>query len=147
MEAFFSSTQIEFYRGPILVSVCYVILYYLFISNILFTKNRLKKEYKAKKLKFDRYFGQDREMLAADRIQLNMLEHMPPFLILLWLCAFVVSPLEATIYGGIYTASRAFYPFIVGKSMGMLIPMSILFVTGIGYLMLFLIALRIIQHL
>ena len=147
MDALFSSTQIEFFKGPIWVTVSYVILYYLFMSNILFTKIRLKKEYKAKKMKFDRYFGQDRDMLAADRIQLNMLEHMPPFLILMWLCAFVVSPLEATIYGGIYTGSRAIYPFIVGKSMGMLIPMRILFVTVTGYLMLFILAIRIIQHL
>ncbi|MFT6233578.1 MAG: hypothetical protein ACJAZO_004099, partial [Myxococcota bacterium] len=46
------------------------------------TKSRLVAGYQSRGEKFDRYFGQDREMLASDRTQLNMLEHMPVFLAL-----------------------------------------------------------------
>ena len=73
------------YVGPLLVTVAYVVIYYLLVANQLRVKRRLKREYQARGEKFDRYFNTDRELLAADRYVGNMLEHMPPFLALLWL--------------------------------------------------------------
>lgn len=124
---------IEF-KGPILVTAGYFLVYYIFLLNILRTKMRVFKAYKSRGEKFDRYFGQDREMLAADRIQLNMLEHMPLFLLLMWLHATFVSIPQATWLGGIYTASRFIYPIIVGSRLGREIPMKIMPITFTGYI-------------
>ena len=122
--------------GPILVTVAYVLLYYVFQIHIVFVKNRLKAEYAERGEKFDRYFGQDRHMLAADRVQLNTLEHMPPFLVLLWLNAIFVGPLGATIAGGAYVLGRALYPVMMGGRLGRGVRGSILFSTAIGYAVL-----------
>ena len=95
-------TDIEGFAGPVVITVAYVGLYYAFQIYIMNTKTRLRMAYTAREERFDRYFGQDREMLAADRIMLNMLEHMPPFLALLWLNAVFVGQLSTTIAGGVY---------------------------------------------
>ncbi len=131
--------------GPVWVTLAYIAVYYWTQVRILGTKSRLRAEYKARDEKFDRYFGQDREMLAADRVQLNMLEHMPPFLILLWLTALLASPLEATVAGGIYTASRLAYPFVIGGRLGRGIPTRILLVTGTGYAVLSYFLVRVVM--
>ena len=133
--------------GPAWVTVAYVGVYYAFMSNLLRVKLRLHGQYKEQGKKFDRYFGQDREMLAADRIQLNMLEHMPVFLVLLWLHAFVVSSYEATILGGVYTGTRALYPLLLGSRLGRNIPLRILWVTFTGYLILGIFAVRIAMNI
>ncbi len=122
------------YHGPIVVTLLYVTLYYAFQIHIMRVKGRLVSEYKARGEKFDRYFGQDRHMLAADRIQLNMLEHMPVFLVLLWMSAVFVDPMFATVVGGIYTAARALYPFLMGDRLGRGIRPRILIATVTGYL-------------
>lgn len=122
------------YHGPIVVTLIYVLLYYLFQIHIMRVKGRLVREYKERGEKFDRYFGQDRHMLAADRIQLNMLEHMPVFLVLLWMAAVFVDPMFATVVGGIYTGARAIYPFLMGDRLGRGIPARILIATVTGYL-------------
>ena len=129
--------------GPTMVTLVYLLLYYAFMVNILFVKIRLVKRYKERGEKFDRYFSQDPEMLAADRIQLNMLEHMAPFLILMWLHALLVSSFEATVLGGIYTLSRLLYPFLVKNGIKRQIPMRILFSTVIGYLIIFIMTIRV----
>ncbi len=121
------------FAGPLVVTLLYVGLYYAFQVNILRVKTALQREAAAKGEKFDRYFGQDRRMLAADRIQLNMLEHMPPFLILLWLNAVFVGGISTTIVGGIYVASRALYPFLVGSRLGRSVKAQIVVATGPGY--------------
>ena len=72
------------FAGPLLVTVAYVVLYYLLFANQLRVKTRLRRAYRARGETFDRYFNTDREMLAADRYVGNMLEHMPAFLVLLW---------------------------------------------------------------
>ena len=125
------------FKGPILVTAVYFLVYYIFLLNILRTKMRVFKAYKKRGEKFDRYFGQDREMLAADRIQLNMLEHMPLFLLLMWLHATFVSIPQATWLGGIYTTSRIIYPIIVGGSLGREVPLKIMPVTFTGYIINF----------
>ncbi len=125
------------YKGPIIVTVIYCLVYYGFLLNIMRTRISCHKKYQREGKKFDRYFGQDRNMLAADRIQLNMLEQMPIFLVLLWLQAVFVSTEGATMLGGIYTGSRAAYPFLIGGRMGKDIPMRILISTMIGYGVIF----------
>jgi uncharacterized membrane protein YecN with MAPEG domain len=122
--------------GPIAVTLAYVLLYYGFQVNVLRVKSRLSREYAARGEKFDRYFSQDRHMLAADRQQLNMLEHMPPFLVLLWLVAIFVGPLWATVGGAVYVAARLAYPFAMGSRLGRGVRGSISLATGPGYLVL-----------
>lgn len=131
------------YAGPAWVTLAYVALYYAFLCNILRVKQGLRKQYKQRGEKFDRYHGQDPVMLAADRTQLNMLEQMPPFLILLWLHAVFVSPQEATLLGAIYTGSRVLYPLLMGKELGRQIPMRILVVTVTGYAIIAILVVRI----
>lgn len=119
--------------GPVIVTLLYIFVYYGTQINILRVKTALEREAKARGEKFDRYFGQDRTLLAADRMQLNMLEHMPPFLALLWLNAVFVGPMGATVAGGIYVASRASYPLLMGGRLGRGIPARILVATVPGY--------------
>jgi len=133
--------------GPAWVTLAYIGLYYVFITHGLRVKLRLKREYEERGEKFDRYFGQDREMLASDRIQLNMLEQMPPFLVLLWLHAFIVSSGEAAILGGVYTATRAVYPFMLRGRLGRNVPLRLLSVTFTGYAILAVFGVRIAIHL
>ncbi len=133
--------------GPAWVTLAYVGLYYLFMTNVLRTKVRVGQEYQQRGETFDRYNSRDREMLAADRIQLNMLEHMPAFLLLLWLHAVIVDIDEATIAGGIYVAFRAVYPVVLGKRLGRAVPKRLLFVTFGGYAVLAFLAARIAMKL
>jgi hypothetical protein len=135
------------YAGPVWVTLAYLAIYYVFISNILRTKLGLAKKYWEEGKKFDRYFGQDRQMLAADRTQLNMLEHMPVFLVLLWLHAWVVGPLEATVLGGVYTGTRALYPLVLGGRLGRMVPSRIMVITFTGYGVLAALAVRIAMSL
>jgi len=125
--------QIVNFTGTIMVTAAYVLVYYLIQSYSLHLKIRLAREYKARGERFDRYFGQDREMLAADRYQLNMLEHMPPFMVLLWLHAAVVGDATATVAGSIYVATRIAYPFVVGRRLGGGIKSRVFYVTFFGY--------------
>jgi hypothetical protein len=131
------------FSGPLLVTVAYVVVYYLMISNQLIVRTRLRREYRARGETFDRYFGNDREMLAADRCAGNMLEHMPPFLVLLWLNAIFVGPRGATFAGGAYILSRLVYPFVMGRRLGRGVPSRIMFATVIGYLVLTYMAVRL----
>ena len=125
------------YWGPIGVTLAYLLVYYGFITFVVLpTKTRLVKEYADRGEKFDRYFGQDRQMLAADRVQLNMLEHMAPFLVLLWLHAAFTSVLSATIAGAVYVVSRGLYPVLMGGRLGRGVRGSILASTVPGYLVL-----------
>lgn len=122
--------------GPLVVTIVYVLLYYVAFLRINRTKSRLRRAYADRGEKFDRYFGQDREMLAADRAQLNTLEHMPPFLVLLWLHALFVSPASATVAGTVYLVSRLAHPFVMGARLGRGVKVAILYVTVPGYLVL-----------
>jgi hypothetical protein len=120
------------YAGPLLVTVSYCAVYYALHGYGLRTKKRLGREYSARGERFDRYFGQDRTMLAADRYVLNMLEHMPPFLILLWLHAVFVSPSGATLAGSAYLLTRIAYPFLMGPRLERF-PARVLLATLSGY--------------
>ena len=132
------------YAGPLLVTAAYVVVYYVMITNQLRVKTRLRRAYRARGETFDRYFGMDREMLAADRYVGNMLEHMPAFLLLLWLNAMFVDARSATIAGAAYVGSRILYPFMMGRQLGKGIPSRILFATVIGYLVIAYFVLRLV---
>ena len=114
------------------------------ISNQLRVRTRLRRAYRTRGETFDRYFNTDREMLAADRYVGNMLEHVPAFLILLWLNAIFVGPRGASFVGAAYVVSRILYPFVMGARLGRAVPSRILFVTLIGYLVLAYFAVRLV---
>lgn len=122
--------------GPVVVTLVYLVVYYVSQLHVARTKLRLAREARERGESFDRYFGHNREMLAADRIQLNTLEHMGPFLALLWMHALFIGPLGATIGGALYVASRILYPLLVGQRLGRGIPNRIVLATGVGYLVL-----------
>jgi hypothetical protein len=124
------------FAGPLLVTVAYVLVYYVMITNQLLVRTRLKRAYRARGETFDRYFNTDREMLAADRYVGNTLEHMPAFLLLLWLNAVFVDPRSASWAGAVYVGARLLYPFVMGRRLGRGVPTRILFVTVVGYLVL-----------
>jgi uncharacterized membrane protein YecN with MAPEG domain len=104
----------------------------------------LRRAYRARGESFDRYFGGDREMLAADRIVGNTLEHMPAFLVLLWLNAIFVGARGATLAGAAYVVSRLIYPLVLGRRLGKGIPTRIVFATAIGYAVLATFAVRLV---
>ena len=124
------------YSSVIWVTLIYILLYYAFMIYGLQVKVRLIKRCKAEGRKFDRYSNQYPELLAADRIQLNTLEHMPPFLILMWLNALIVGPQSATILGGIYVLLRALYPFFMGPELKRSIPLRVFINTFSSYAVL-----------
>ena len=132
------------FSGPLLVTVAYVVSYYLMIVNQLVVKTRLRRAYKDRGETFDRYFSADREMLAADRYVGNMLEHMPAFLALLWLNAVFVGPRGASVAGAIYVLCRLIYPLMMGRRLGAGVPSRILFATILGYSVLAYFALRLV---
>lgn len=124
--------------GPLLVTVAYVVLwYYLLIGVQRKTKYRLQKEYEDQGKVFDRYFGQDEQMLAADRAVLNTQEQMVPFLVAFWMFAVFVSPRVATVLGAAYITLRFFYPRLIGKRLSKMQPKRVYFVTLPCYLIVF----------
>ncbi|MFT7519778.1 MAG: hypothetical protein ACI9MC_001922 [Kiritimatiellia bacterium] len=133
--------------GPMVITLVYILLYYGLQINILRVKNSLVREYRERGERFDRYFGDDRKMLAADRMQLNMLEHMPPFLALLWLNALFVGPFGATIAGSIYLTSRLLYPVLLGSRVGRGVRGKILYATVPGYAVTLYFAVRLVLAL
>jgi len=103
-------------HGPLMVTVTYFVLWYGFLLGLQSrTKYRLKARYEREGKQFDRYFGQDREMLAVDRVVANTHEQMGPFVVSLWLFAIFSSPTYATYLGATYIVLRALYPVILGK--------------------------------
>lgn len=135
------------FAGPLLVTVVYVAVYYAMIVNQLIVKTRLRRAYRARGESFDRYFGADREMLAADRYVGNTLEHMPPFLFLLWLNAVFVGPRGAVLGGAAYVVSRLVYPLMMGRRLGRGVPARMMFATLIGYAVLAYFAARLVMTL
>jgi hypothetical protein len=108
--------SLEHLQGPVVVTV----VYFLFGYSLLFglqsrTKYRLKALYAQEDEVFDRYFGQDEEMLAVDRVVANTHEQMGPFLASLWLYAIFGSPHFATWLGGAYILLRGIYPLLLGR--------------------------------
>jgi hypothetical protein len=125
-------------RGPVLVTVVYFLLWYGFLLGLQSrTKYRLKAQYAKQERAFDRYFGQDEEMLAVDRVVTNTHEQMGPFLVSLWLFAVFASPTYATWLGVAYIALRATYPLLLGKRVSKTQSKRVAFVTFPSYAIVF----------
>jgi hypothetical protein len=114
-----SSSLLEEYRSPILVTCAYLLLYYLFIIyqvltkySVYFHEKQNSKKPSEVKLKDIKYFSSNTSILAADRTVGNCLEQMIPFLTSLWMYAIFISPNDASYYGMIYVCTRAYYPFV-----------------------------------
>ncbi len=112
-----------YYKGPLQVSVAFLILYFLFLffqglsKYYIYLKEKgTNKNVNMTKIK---YFGgsTDRLVLTGDRTAGNMVEQSVPFLASLWLCAIFHSPSEATKLGWYWLASRVIYPFVFHKGM------------------------------
>ena len=116
--------------GPVTVTVAYMVLwYYLLLGLQRGAKYRLAAEYQARDQAFDRYFGQDPQMLAVDRVVTNTQEQMVPFLVALWLSAVLFSPSLATTLGALYVLLRAGYPVLMGRRLERLQPKRVYWVT------------------
>jgi hypothetical protein len=104
------------FHGPLVVTLAYFVLWYALLFGLQTrTKYRLKARYEREGKLFDRYHGQDPEMLAADRAVANTHEQMVPFLASLWLFSVFASPTYATWLGAIYVGLRAIYPILLGR--------------------------------
>ena len=122
-------------QGPVLVTVAYFVLwYYLLIAIQRRTKYGLQARYQQEGEEFDRYFGQDPEMLSADRAVANTLEQMGPFLASFWMYALFISASQATALGAAYVAMRFFYPVLLGKKLSKMQPSTVYRVTIPCYL-------------
>lgn len=126
------------YAGPILVTAAYFGLWYSLLLGLQRgTKYALIAEYKARGEVFDRYFGQDGRMLAADRAVANTHEQMGPFLASMWLHAVFVSANTAALLGAAYVVLRTIYPVLLGKSVSKTQSKRVIFVTAPCYLIVF----------
>ncbi|MEO7327410.1 MAG: MAPEG family protein [Minicystis sp.] len=127
-------TAIALYKGPIVVTALYFCLwYYLLLGLQRGTKYRLRAEYAARGEEFDRYHGQDGQMLAVDRAVINTQEQMVPFLVSMWLHALVVSVAQATALGVAYVVLRALYPKLLGSTLTKTQSKRVFFATGPSY--------------
>ena len=125
--------MLETYQWPVVVTVAYAAVYYTIMMYVMTVRVRVARDARDRGERFDRYFSEDRQLLAADRMQLNMLEHMPMFLVGLWVHAVLVGAESAAIAGAVYVASRALYPFMMGRRLGRFVRTRILFATVPGY--------------
>jgi len=130
--------EASFYLGPIMVTTVYFIFwYYLLFGLQKGTKTKLRREYKERGKVFDRYFGNNEEMLAADRAVINTQEQMIPFLVSLWLQAVFVSSIMATLLGAVYVVLRMLYPVLLGKEISRISNKRVYIVTIPSYLIVF----------
>lgn len=130
--------EINGLQGPVLVTVAYFVLwYYLLIAIQRRTKYRLQAVYLQEGREFDRYYGQDPEMLSADRAVANTLEQMGPFLASFWMYALFISSTQATFLGAAYVGLRFFYPLLLGKKLSKMQPTRVYRVTIPCYLIIY----------
>ncbi|MGB0645583.1 MAG: MAPEG family protein [Bradymonadia bacterium] len=128
--------DVQQFKPVLWVTFAYLVLYYAFMINVLRVKLKVAASSKALGVKFDRYQSTDPALRAADRVQLNTLEHMPPFLILLWLDAAMGSVMVASLLGWTYVGLRALYPVFLGSQLNRNIPNRLLINTFASYLVL-----------
>jgi len=125
-------------HGPLVVTVAYFVLWYGFLFGLQTrTKYRLKARYQKDGKVFDRYLGQDEEMLAVDRVVANTHEQMGPFLASLWLFAIFASPTHASLLGAAYVVLRSAYPLLLGKRVSKVQSKRVAFVTAPCYAIVF----------
>lgn len=121
------------FQPVIWVTLVYILLYYVFLLHALRVKLRVARRCKEAGEPFRRYTQHYPEILAVDRVQLNTLEHMPPFLVLMWLHAHIVSPTSAAYLGTVYVAIRATYPLFLGSALHTSFPKRVFINTFSGY--------------
>lgn len=129
--------DLDAFTGPIVVTAAYFVLWYVLLFRQTRTKYRLRAAYAARGESFDRYFGQDRQMLAVDRAVANTQEQMVPFLFALWLHAAVVSVPVATALGSAYVVCRTLYPVLLGSELDKTQSKRVLIATGPAYLIVY----------
>lgn len=133
-----TTLSVSEYIGPILVTVSYFALWYFLLVGLQRrTKYRLQREYAGRGEVFDRYFGEDEEMLAVDRVVINTHEQMAPFLCALWLHALFVSATAATWLGVAYVVLRSCYPLLMGRRISKVQPRRVYLVTVPCYCIVF----------
>jgi hypothetical protein len=125
-------------RGPLAVTVAYLVMWYGFLFGLQTrTKYRLKARYAKEGKVFDRYFGGDEEMLAADRAVANTHEQMVPFVVSLWLFAIFASATYATWLGAAYVVLRGAYPVLLGARVSKVQSRRVSLVTAPCYAIVF----------
>lgn len=130
----------KIYKGPILVTVTYFVMYYGFLIYQSAMKHRLYYLEKQKEKSTDKkpsykeikYFSSNKWAITVDRTVGNALEQQSAFLCSLWLCAFFASVDSATFYGALYVFFRTLYPFVFPLGGGW-----ILLSTLPGYMLIF----------
>lgn len=133
-----TSSDPSVFSGPIIVTCLYFAYwYYLLLIKQRGLKDRLRKSYQAKGEVFDRYFGQNEEMLAVDRVVINTQEQMVPFIVSLWLFSAFVSTSYATIFGSVYIVLRLGYPALLGQKVSKVNSKKVCFVTIPCYVIIF----------
>ncbi len=138
---------IAHYAGPLWISIAYLLLYYALVINVRRVKVKLARAHEGRPEVFDRYESKDPQMLAADRVMLNTLEHMPPFLTMLWLSAVFIGTPDVTVAGTVYVAARGVYPFLVGPRLSRKVPKRVLLATYTGYGVLTYFAVKLVVAL
>ncbi|TNE85058.1 MAG: MAPEG family protein [Deltaproteobacteria bacterium] len=139
------AAQLVAYRAPIVVTALYFGLWYgLLLGLQRGTKYKLIAEYAARGETFDRYFGQDGRMLAADRAVANTHEQMGPFLVAMWLHAVFVSPTQAAGLGLAYVLLRSAYPLLLGSNLSKTQSKRVFAVTGPCYAIVFYLLARVV---
>ena len=108
--------DIKRFKLPILATSSALATWYWML---LYGQSRLKyklvSEYKSKGEEFDRYYGKDPRMLAADRIVGNTHEQLIPFLAALWIHAIFVDADKAGKLGFLWVTLRICYSFLMPK--------------------------------
>jgi len=94
------------YEGVVLVTVCYVIMYYWFMGQQV-----MAKVLREKQGKFSRYTATDQLWIFSDRCFLNTVEQSPMFLTLLWLNAIFIDAQTTAKLGAFYLVMRMAFPF------------------------------------
>ena len=105
------------YKGPLLVSFYYILMYYAFIIlqvvctyYLYFKAKANKKDDEKVGLKKMYYENKDPLKLTVDRAVGNTLEQMVRFICGLWVYAVFVDTEKATQLGFVYIFCRALYP-------------------------------------
>lgn len=94
----------EDFSFPVLVTVTYFLVYYLFMVLQISTRQD----------GWPRHDYSDETWKMGDRTFLNTLEQMVPFLLPMWLFALFISPHQAGVLGTIYVVFRLLFPVFWG---------------------------------
>jgi hypothetical protein len=100
------------FRGPVVVTGAYFIMYYSFMMLQLSTRSAASRRATARGEEFDKVTTRDLGAAMGERTFMNSLEQMGTFLVSLWACAACVSCDFATILGACAIVTRVMYPVL-----------------------------------